>query len=117
MDKIHVFFSPACCLNMVEIPENTPGMVIESVGEMLRRFPLTQIKRILKYLLNNDVSSLENTRVFEEALTSEADAEGLFDENIEKSLSRYGTKLKTIMAWWDAELNKRGVLLHCHPAA
>ena len=113
MEHIHIFYAPAYADTMDAVQQTGIGMSIDDPGAMLFRLNQTSIKKILKLLVNNDVSTLENVRAFDECLVAEATDAGLFDVDRTVPLSSYGKKLAAIMKWWDAELDKRGVLLHC----
>ena len=109
---INVFFESACYDTMEQIRTMPSGIVLD-FSMAIHDLTIPQIKRILRFLLNNDVNSYQNVREFDRFISDEARANGLFDlyDGREKKLTQYEKRLNTILSFWDGELRKREILL------
>ena len=114
-ETIQVFFSPCDFDSMEDIPSAIQsGIKIELSIYPFLNLPQNNIKKILRYLIQNDVRNCENIKAFYSFIEKEADFFGLFDPDvtIPKCMERDAKRVAAILKFWDAELKKNGGCLH-----
>lgn len=103
MNEINIYFSPGAYLD-----RNAPGIRIIPEAA-ISRLPLSNIKKLLKMLIANDTPDYDNAIAFDRFIAEEAEGNGLLDPDRTEPLNSYEKKIGKVLAFWDAELNKRGV--------
>lgn len=103
---ICVYFDPRAALM-----NSAAHIILNLDGKTISRLPLSNIKKILHMLLDNDAPELGNVLTFDRFISDEAERNGLFDPERTAPLTTYEKKIGKILAYWDNEIKKRALLL------